>query len=323
MNSVIYKLLFTGVSAFVLAVIIAPMWLPFLRKHRIFQKIKMDGPNWHLSKNNTPTVGGIVFIVPFVVCTLLFSNNSASLWIMLFGLAFGAIGLLDDFLKVKRKTNDGLSSKQKFLLQIAVSILFLYLTLNNGILTSEIALPFIYKTVDIGLWYIPLAIIVMVGTTNAVNLTDGVDGLSSSVTIVVSIVLAIISYMSGNMAVTVSSAVLCGGCLGFFMFNKHPAKMFMGDTGSIFLGGTVCAMALVIKQPLLLVIIGGVYVLEAVSVILQVLSNRIFHRRIFRMAPLHHHFEQGGWSENRIVLVAVLCSVVLGIIAVIGGFNLG
>lgn len=323
MDNIMYELLFIGVLSFVLAVIIAPLWLPFLRKHKIFQKIKMDGPNWHLSKNNTPTIGGMVFIIPFVICTLLLAKTSISKWIMIYGLSFGAIGLIDDLIKVKRSNNDGLSSKQKFLLQLVVSILLVYLNLKSGILTSEIAVPFAYKTVDIGYLYIPLALFVMVGTTNAVNLTDGVDGLSSAVTFVVSIMLGVIGYLSGCVDVTTSAAILCGGCLGFFVFNKHPAKMFMGDTGSIFLGGVVCAMALFVKQPLLLVIVGGVYVLEVISVILQVLSNRIFHRRLFRMTPLHHHFEQCSWSENRIVLVAVLSSVVFGIIALIGGFNLG
>jgi phospho-N-acetylmuramoyl-pentapeptide-transferase len=267
-------------------------------------------------------MGGLIFIIPSIVATLLLVRNTTGLCVILFSLAFGLVGFLDDYIKVVKKRNLGLTEKQKFSAQLIASVIFVYVSLKNGVLSTDIAIPFVEKTIDLGYLYMPFAILVTLGTTNAVNLTDGVDGLATSVTSVVCVFMAVIAYMCGNLDVAVLSLILLGGCLGFFVFNRHPAKVFMGDTGSLFLGGAVCAMALSLKMPVYLVIIGGVYVIETLSVIIQVASFKLTGKRVFKMSPVHHHFEMSGFSENKIVCIAVLTSVVLGLIAV-GGVYLG
>lgn len=323
MENMIYKLILATVLSFGIAVVIAPMLIPVLHKLKFGQEIREIGPKWHQKKSGTPTMGGIIFIIPVLVCSLLFVRNMTGLCMVLFGTAFGIVGFVDDYIKVVKKRNLGLTEKQKFLLQIAASIIFLYVGMHYGIITTEVFIPFAKISVDFGYLYIPFALVVLLGTTNAVNLTDGIDGLASSVTVVVALVFALLAYLMGNIAAVEFALILLGGCIGFYLFNRHPAKVFMGDTGSLFLGGSVCALALVLGQPLLLVIIGGVYVIETASVIIQVASFKLTGKRVFRMSPIHHHFEMGGWSEKKIVFVAVSLSVVLGIIAVLGGVNIG
>lgn len=318
-----YKLILVLITAFTIAVLCAPILIPVLHRLKFGQEIREIGPKWHQKKSGTPTMGGVIFIIPVILCSVLYVRNLTGLCLLLFGVSFGAIGFVDDYIKVVKKRNLGLTEKQKFLLQLLASIIFLTVAMYLKIIDTKIFIPFVKVYVDFGWLYIPFALVVLLGTTNAVNLTDGIDGLASSVTVVVSIVFAILSYLSGNAAVTEFAVILAAGCLGFFMFNKCPAKVFMGDTGSLFLGGSVCAMALILKQPILLVIIGGVYVLETLSVIIQVTSFKLTGKRVFKMSPIHHHFEMSGWSENKIVIVAVSVTVLLGIISVLGGIKLG
>ena len=323
MENTIYKLILAAVVAFAIAVVVAPIFIPMLHRLKFGQEIREIGPKWHKKKSGTPTMGGVIFIIPVIVCSIVFVRNLTGLCLVLFGLSFGIIGFIDDYIKVVKKRNLGLTEKQKFLLQTVASIIFLFAAMKLDIVTTKVIIPFAKISVDFGVLYIPFALFVLLGTTNAVNLTDGIDGLASSVTVVVSIAFAVVAYLSGNVAVTEFAVVVAAACFGFFMFNKCPAKVFMGDTGSLFLGGSVCAMALVLGQPILLVIIGGVYVLETLSVIIQVTSFKLTGKRIFKMSPIHHHFEMCGWSENKIVTAAVSVSVILGIIAVLGGGNIG
>ena len=318
-----YIYILAAVIAFALAVILAPVFIPLLHRLKFGQEIREIGPSWHKNKSGTPTMGGVIFIIPVVICTLIFIRNITGLCLVLFGLSFGIIGFIDDYIKVVKKRNLGLTEKQKFLLQLAASVIFLFVGMHFDIITNDIVIPFYSKTVSLGIFYIPFALFVLLGTTNAVNLTDGVDGLATGVTVVVSVFFALMAYIYGNLETLEFAVILAGACLGFFMFNKYPAKVFMGDTGSLFLGGSVCAMALVLKLPLLLVVAGGVYVIETLSVIIQVASFKLTGKRVFKMSPLHHHFEMCGWSENKIVFTAVAISVVLGAIALIGGIKVG
>ena len=218
--------------------------------------------------------------------------------------------------KVVKKRNLGLTEKQKFLLQLLFSVLFIVVSLYGlKLIDTSIIIPVLNKEIDLGIFYIPLALFVLIGCTNSVNLTDGVDGLASSVTVIVCAFFAVVSYMKGYYAITVVNAICAAALLGFLVFNRHPAKVFMGDTGSLFLGGIVCSSALLMKNPLILIVAGGVYVLETLSVILQVASFKLTGKRIFKMSPIHHHFEMCGWNENRIVLTASLVSIILCVIA--------
>ncbi|MBQ8526487.1 MAG: phospho-N-acetylmuramoyl-pentapeptide-transferase [Clostridia bacterium] len=323
MDTVIYKLILAAAVSFCIAVVLAPIFIPVLHKLKFGQEIREIGPSWHKKKSGTPTMGGIIFIIPVIVCSLIFIRSLTGLCLVLFGASFGLIGFVDDYIKVVKKRNLGLTEKQKFLAQLAASVIFLFVAMHFDIITDDIVIPFFKSTVSLGVLYIPFALLVLLGTTNAVNLTDGVDGLASGVTVVVSLFFALLAYLYGSVETAEFAVIVLGGCLGFFVFNRHPAKVFMGDTGSLFLGGSVCAMALVLKAPLLLVIAGGVYVLETLSVIIQVTSFKLTGKRVFKMSPLHHHFEMCGWSENKIVLTAVTASLVLGAVALLGGIAVG
>ncbi len=297
--------------SFLIAVIIAPVLIPVLHRLKFGQEIREEGPKWHQKKSGTPTMGGFIFIIPFAVCILLFVRNTLAMSVLVFSLSFALIGFLDDYIKVCKKRNLGLTEKQKFLLQLVFSAAFIAASVYWLKLTdSSVILPFAGRT-NIGIFYIPLALLVLIGCTNSVNLTDGVDGLAASVTIVVCSFLSLVAKRDGYDGISLLNLILAAALLGFLLFNRHPARVFMGDTGSLFLGAVVCSSAILMKNPLILVLAGGVYVLETVSVILQVASFKLTGKRIFKMSPIHHHFEMCGWSERKIVLTASLISIVL------------
>ncbi|MBE7030595.1 MAG: phospho-N-acetylmuramoyl-pentapeptide-transferase [Ruminococcaceae bacterium] len=310
-------LLLAAVLSFVVCVIAGPLLIPVLHKLKFGQEIREIGPSWHKKKSGTPTMGGLIFIAGAIIATLVFARNTKGLMLLLLALAFGIIGFVDDFIKVILKRNLGLTDKQKFLFQLFVSILFLLIARKCNWLDESIMIPFMEKPLDLKWIYYPFAVFVLIGGTNAVNLTDGLDGLASSVTVVVGVVFTIAALAVRDITTATFAAIITGGCLGFLIFNAHPAKVFMGDTGSLFLGGAVCGIALVLEQPLALILIGGVYVLETLSVIIQVTSFKLTKKRVFKMSPIHHHFEMCGWSERRIVICAVLLSVVLGVIGLL------
>ncbi len=316
-ETIVYLLQTAGL-AFVIAAIIAPGIIKKLRELKFGQKILEDGPTWHKSKQNTPTMGGVIFIAAMSLAVLTTLPRMISLhdWrpLAMLGLSlvFGCIGLIDDWTKIKKKRNQGLTPMQKLLLQIAAAVLFLVIMRVEGYLSTELYVPFAGVTLHLP-WivYLLFSVVVIIGADNAVNLTDGIDGLCSSVTAVVALFFSLVFLREDNLA-SVFSLSLAGGLLGFFLYNKHPARTFMGDTGSLFLGGAVCAMAFAYDMPLILVPVGLVYIVEALSVILQVGYFKLTHgKRLFKMAPIHHHFEMCGWSEWRIVITAVLLTAAL------------
>lgn len=313
----------TAIVAFVVTSVLGIVAIPALRRLKFGQTINEIGPTWHQKKQGTPTMGGLMFVVGILVAVTAgaflsgakFDPEASSglvtarlVYALLMALGFCLVGFLDDYIKVVRKQNLGLSVMQKIILQLAVSVLYLYaLYLLDGPRT-DLYIPFL-GTYELGWMYYPLAVVLIVGFVNAVNLTDGVDGLASSVTFVAALGLMVISTFLGAAEMNLLSTAMAGGCLGFLVWNLNPAKVFMGDTGSMFLGGLVVAITFGLRQPLLLVLVGIIYVVEAGSVILQVLSFKLTGKRIFKMSPIHHHFEMSGFSETKIVVLFSLITL--------------
>ncbi|MCI8915152.1 MAG: phospho-N-acetylmuramoyl-pentapeptide-transferase [Oscillospiraceae bacterium] len=320
------RILLAALTAFVISVVVGWFLIPALRALRAGQSIKEIGPNWHKSKEGTPTMGGIMFIAAVTAVVLVFGwrdmaeGNWQALFVLGFSLVCGGIGFIDDYAKIRKHENTGLTAGWKFLLQLAAAIAFLALLRWSGNLTPNLYIPFVNVSRPLP-WgvYLVFAAFVMVGCVNAVNLTDGLDGLAGSVTLAVSVFFAVLSKWWEYGAVGVFAGALAGGLLGFLVYNFHPAKVFMGDTGSLFLGGAVCAMAFALDAPLVLVPVGVIYIAETMSDIIQVGYFKLTHgKRIFRMAPLHHHLELGGWSEVRIVLTFTGITVAFCLLAFVG-----
>ena len=318
----------TCIVSFVLSAVGGKFLIPALRALHVGQSIREVGPTWHNSKQGTPVMGGLMFIGSALVCILtalgsIRSGDYTYLIVYVFALIFGVIGFLDDFIKVRKKRNLGLTELQKLLLQLIAAALYLVVLRQTGHLSSELYIPFFNVSITIP-WvlYLLLSIFIIVGTVNAVNLTDGVDGLSSSVTIPVMVFYAVIAWKWGDIGASQLSAALVGGLFGFLIYNFHPAKVFMGDTGSLFLGGAVCGLAYALDMPLILILVGIIYIAETLSDIIQVTYFKLSHgKRIFKMAPLHHHFEKCGWSEVKIVGVFASITVVFCILAYLGVMN--
>ena len=320
-------LIITFLLVFFLTVAIMLKLLPFLKKKKMGQHILASGPNWHKSKEGTPTMGGIAPAIAITaVCLLSFciphtySKDAISgiNLTLLFALASGGIGIVDDLTKFRHKENQGLTPLQKLVLQTAFSMAYLAMLYLYGWIDTSLKIPFSSIYVELGFWFYPLALCFIVGTVNFANLTDGLDGLASSVSLIVGGCFAFYASRLYATEITVLSAALMGGALGFLLFNYHPAKIFMGDTGSLFLGGLAVGISFLCRSPLLIVFCGIIFYLEGLSVVLQVVYFRFSGgKRLFKMAPLHHHFEKSGWSEEKIVFVFTLLSL-LG--AVIGAF---
>jgi len=303
--------------------------LPALRRLKAGQEIREVGPKWHSTKAGTPTMGGLMFIIGIAAAILLagwkdmMAGDWTHLYVFVFALVFGAIGFLDDYEKVKKHQNLGLTAPQKFLLQLAAAIAFICLMRYEGMLTPELYIPFFNVSVALS-WplYMVFAAFVVVGTVNAVNITDGLDGLSTSVTIPVALFFISVATWWGYTQLGIFAAALLGGLLAFLLFNAHPAKVFMGDTGSLFLGGAVAGMAFAFDLPLILILVGIVYIIETMSDILQVGYFKLTHgKRIFKMAPIHHHFEMCGWNETKIVAVFTAVSAIFCALALFGVMN--
>ena len=317
------------------------IWMiPYLKKVKFGQTINDVGPTWHKSKQGTPTMGGFMFIIGIVIAVALgyatvglsggelFSverqlSNTRVLIGLAMALAYGFLGFVDDYIKVVKKRNLGLTARQKMVMQCLIGILYLAAVYIAGDRSTVLWIPFIGGW-DIGVFYYPLMLFIIVGFVNAVNLTDGIDGLAASVTFVVALAyMAVSAYLSAA-GMNIFSAALAGGCLGFLLWNFHPAKVFMGDTGSMFLGGAVVALSFDCGMPLLLVFVGVIYWIEALSVMLQVTSFKLTGKRIFKMSPIHHHFEMSGFSEVKIVLLfslVALAGCVLGVWSVFRMFR--
>ena len=317
------RVIITGVISCVLTAGIGYFLIPILRTLKAGQSIREVGPTWHNNKAGTPMMGGLMFMAAALLCLLIsipMMEDFSVFYVLILGLCFGAVGFVDDFCKMKKKQNEGLTSLQKLLLQLAVSALYLYLLYKQGTMVTDLYIPFVDISIHIHpLLYIFFAMFVMVGCDNAVNLTDGVDGLSSSVTVPVMIFFAAAAIMQGKFDLALLPACLVGGLIAYLFYNWHPAKVFMGDTGSLFLGGIVCGMAFALNMPLILILVGFVYICETLSVILQVLYFKATHgKRLFKMSPIHHHFEMCGWKEEKIVLTFTAVSAIMCIIAWFG-----
>lgn len=319
------KLYCTIIAAFALSLILGRLLIPVLRRLKVGQEIREDGPTWHNSKAGTPTMGGLCFIGASVLCLIfgftdILAGDYSCVYVLILSLCFGLVGFLDDFFKVKFKRNLGLTSMQKACLQMAVSAVFLYILYKEGIMTSELYIPFWNVTWQIHpLVYIFFAMFVFVGCVNAVNLTDGLDGLATSVTLPVMVFFTAAAVKLGKTHLALLPAALVGGLAAFLIYNFKPAKCFMGDTGSLFLGGAVCGLAFALDMPLILILVGIIYIIETISVILQVGYFKATHgKRLFKMAPIHHHFEKCGWSEEKIVFLFTGITIVCCALAWLG-----
>ena len=305
------KLALIPVTAFIVCALIGPVLIPYLHKLKFGQSIRECGPASHMKKSGTPTMGGLMMLAALVLALCWGKFTPHVLMALVLTLGHAVIGFIDDYIKVVMKRNLGLTAKQKFLLQFILAGAYVYFA-ETHLQNTNLWMPLVNITFDFGWAYYALAFILLVGTTNAVNLTDGLDGLVSFVSVPVTLAYAFIAYMQGMLDVSGFALGLTGACLGFLLFNRHPAQVFMGDTGSLALGGGVAALALLTNTELLLVIIGGVYVAEATSVIIQVVYFRLTGgKRFFRMAPLHHHFELGGWKEVKVVEIFTIVSFLL------------
>ena len=317
------------VIAAVITGLLGYFMVPFLHKIKFGQTIREVGPSWHKNKQGTPTMGGIMFIigssVAAVICiAFLWLNGGAETQLMLvkvmagalMAVGFGIVGFLDDYISIKKHRNLGLTEIQKLILQfIIVGAYLLSVALAGG--TTETVIPFLGSVV-LGVVYYILAAVFIVGMVNAVNFTDGIDGLNTSVTLVVALVFSVIAMLLNRVGLSLYAAAIVGAMIGFLFWNANPAKVFMGDTGSLFLGGAVCALAFGVNMPILLILIGIIYIVEILSVVLQVTYFKISHgKRIFKMAPIHHHFEMCGWNENKICFVFSGVTLLAGIIGVL------
>ncbi|MEH7234866.1 phospho-N-acetylmuramoyl-pentapeptide-transferase [Bacillus sp. JJ1562] len=305
---------------FVISVILSPIFIPFLRRLKFGQSIREEGPKSHQKKSGTPTMGGIIILVSILLTTILVSTRlgelSVTTYLLLFvTLGYGVLGFLDDFIKVVLKRNLGLTSRQKLFGQILIAIIFYFIYQQNNFSTA-ISIPGTDFEFDLKLLYVLLLVIWLVGFSNAVNLTDGLDGLVSGTAAIAFGAFAVLAWNQAQYDVAIFCVAVVGAVLGFLVFNANPAKVFMGDTGSLALGGAIATVAITLKLEILLLLIGGVFVIETLSVIIQVISFKTTGRRVFRMSPLHHHYELVGWSEWRVVVtfwtVELLCAI-LGI----------
>jgi len=312
------ELLYALGMAFMIALAIGPLLIPLLRRFKFGQSIRQEGPERHYAKAGTPTMGGIIILIALMVPTLIYGSKSMEIWLALFvTLGHGLIGFLDDFIKVVLKRSLGLKAKQKLLGQILMAIALSYIATHYMGRGTDLWIPLLDINIDLGPLYYLLIFLVLVGTTNAVNLTDGLDGLAAGTTTVAALAYTVIAMSFAKPELAIFCVSLAGASLGFLKYNAHPAKVFMGDTGSLALGGALAAVAVMTKTELLLVIVGGVFVFEALSVIIQVISFKLTGKRVFRMSPIHHHFELSGWSEIKVVTVFWLTGVIFSAIALI------
>ena len=296
--------------------LLGPICIPILHKLKFGQSIRNEGPKSHQAKSGTPTMGGIFLVAGILIATLIRAEWTAEILLAIFILVGHFIlGFLDDYIKVVKKRNLGLKARQKFAGQIFISLVIIFIARTELGIETTLWIPIIGETIDLGIFYYLLVILVLVGASNAVNLTDGLDGLASGTVAIASSCYGVICLITGHPNLAIFCAAVVGACIGFLKFNFHPAKVFMGDTGSLALGGAFAAMGLLTHTELLLVVVGFVFVCEALSVIIQVISFQTTGKRVFRMSPIHHHFELGGWREVKVVFVFWTVGLIAGISA--------
>ncbi len=319
-SSNLTSVVFPIVVAFLISAVTGPFIIPFLHRLKVGQTVRNEGPEAHLKKNGTPTMGGIMILFAIVVTSLFYVKDYPKIIPILFlTLGFGMIGFLDDYIKVVLKRSMGLRAWQKLVLQFVVTGVFAWYLVNYTDVSLAMKIPFWQgHYLDFGIWNIPILFFIVIGTVNGTNFTDGLDGLASSVTVVVAAFFTVVAIGTGSGIEPVTCAVI-GALLGFLLFNVYPAKVFMGDTGSLALGGFVAAAAYMMQMPIFIALVGFIYLVEVLSVIIQVTYFKLTHgKRIFKMAPIHHHFELCGWSETRVVTVFSIVTALLCLIALMG-----
>lgn len=303
--------------AFLITLILGPLLIPLLKKLKVGQSIREEGPKSHYKKSGTPTMGGIIIVIALLLTVFTSGLVNKDMYILILAtLGFGLIGFIDDFIKVVLKRSLGLRAYQKLIGQIILAVILAVYQSRVSVIGTELIVPFLNTNIDLGVFYIPFIAFVVVAVVNSANLTDGLDGLASGVTL---IILSFFSLVALNMqmpSVAMFAAALAGACLGFLRFNSYPAKVFMGDTGSMALGGAVAGIAVLLNLSLIVPIVCGIYFAEAISVIIQVLSFKLFGKRVFLMSPLHHHFEYKGWKETKIVVVFWSVTLILCLIGI-------
>jgi len=307
------------ITAFIISLLLGPIIIPALRKLKVGQNIREDGPPTHLAKSGTPTMGGVIILAALLITVLtsgLMSSDMTLLLVSTFG--FGLIGFVDDYIKIIKKRSLGLRAYQKLIAQIILAVILAVYQSNTSNSGTKIIIPFLENQyLDLGVLYIPFVVFVVVSIVNAVNLTDGLDGLATGTTIIVLSFYSLVAMNWGNYSIAIFSSALTGACLGFLIHNAHPAKIFMGDTGSLALGGALSAITILMNLPLIFPIAGGIFTLEALSVVIQVASFKLTGKRVFLMSPLHHHYEQKGWKETKVVTIFWFVTAILCIIGVI------
>jgi phospho-N-acetylmuramoyl-pentapeptide-transferase len=315
-----FHIIRTIIISFIISLLLGPLIIPILRRLKVGQSIREEGPQSHLSKSGTPTMGGIIIFTALLITVATSGLMTRDVILLLAStLGFGLIGFLDDYIKIVKKRNLGLRAYQKLMAQILLAIILALYQSNTSEVGTKVIIPFLRNQyLDLGILYVPFIVFVVVGTVNSVNLTDGLDGLASGVSIIVLSFFSLVALNWGMDSISIFSSALTGACLGFLIHNAHPAKVFMGDTGSLALGGAIAGISILMNLPLVLPIVGGIFFVETLSVIIQVVSFKLTGKRVFLMSPLHHHYEQKGWRETKVVgvfwfITALLC--IVGIIS--------
>jgi len=304
-------------ASFTIPVIALPFFINYLKKHNVGQKIRQEGPDLHQHKTGTPTMGGVIVILTLIIIVLLLvPYNKYVLWSLITTVGFGLIGLVDDLIKYFKKQSLGLYTLPKLFLQTGFALIVVYFIQQNNDLGTEIYLPFIKNNIDLGIMFVPFVVLVMISSVNAVNLTDGLDGLAGGLIIISMFSFALIAYIQNVLPMSLFALIVAFTSLGFLIYNFYPAQIFLGDVGSLALGGALASVAIFTKTELFLLIIGGVFVIETLSVILQVVSVKLNGKIVFKMSPIHHHFELCGWKEPKIIIRFWIAGIILAIIGI-------
>jgi phospho-N-acetylmuramoyl-pentapeptide-transferase len=304
-------------ASFTIPVIALPFFINYLKKHNVGQKIRQEGPDLHQHKTGTPTMGGVIVILTLIIIVLLLvPYNKYVLWSLITTVGFGLIGLVDDLIKYFKKQSLGLYTLPKLFLQTGFALIVVYFIQQNNDLGTEIYLPFIKNSIDLGIMFVPFVVLVMISSVNAVNLTDGLDGLAGGLIIISMFSFALIAYIQNVLPMSLFALIVAFTSLGFLIYNFYPAQIFLGDVGSLALGGALASVAIFTKTELFLLIIGGVFMIETLSVILQVVSVKLNGKIVFKMSPIHHHFELCGWKEPKIIIRFWIAGIILAIIGI-------
>lgn len=309
------RVIYAAVFSFIICLLVGPPSISLLRRLKFGQSIRIDGPQSHLQKSGTPTMGGVIIVLAIIVAIFFFVNDlTDAIWVVFAVVGFGFIGLLDDLVIIVSKRSLGLKAREKLVGQIALATLIAFYVYSRPELGTQVMIPFTRQWIDLGILYIPFAVFVLVALSNAVNITDGLDGLAAGTVAIAASAFAYISLRSGNTDLGVVAAAIAGACLGFSWFNAYPAQVFMGDTGALALGAGLATLSLLLKRELVVPLVGGVFVIETLSVVIQVTVYKLTRKRVFRMSPIHHHFELKGWMETKVVtrfwIIGLLCGII-------------